>query len=1506
MPPPIKNIQIKNVRRNKMKKFWKILVPVLVIAAVVGCVFAFAASADGDATVGKETETVCWQIYGSDGNPRDGESYNKLYSAVNKAHDGDVIKPLFNVVYMDGDPVIMADSNNETTGNQSKTVTIDLGKSTVCYTASNQFAFNANNSNVLNIRGDGATVKIGARSFVQTNGGADNSGAKITVDGVNVVSDKETADASIIVGIGAGTIEIRNCSFDIFSGHIFSQVSADASSLVVEDTRAVQRGSGKMVMKLESLIGGGTATFTRCTLESYWRIASLLDKKGSGVYGGLVTITDTALLCPYDTCDTGIRMAGARLVLNGKTTVSSSEKAGNGMFYSPEKGYPSMLEIADGVGFRTLKGINQGSEWADGSADFTKFGLSLKYADHKAPYVYGSTLNDGVYYANSTIGIGPANFYDKGYGVLTSEADVFGNTYDKFFVPKGLHDNNAFISYNKDGVNGIDIDGDYRYYIFEADFNTGTTYPDEMKILIEGRNADSLKWFGKLYIYIRNVDGGVEFYARLDGRMVGNAVKVPAGEWAHFTYVIDLKPGASESDPAFNSSVGAVFVNGQLVVKTEGVYSMSSAGTTLAKVGDLQIDANSNINRAADTDILIDNVRLALISRASGISLDDTVFADTPVYECEYLGREEIKLIPDFIVGEMGFATLDAALQYASENGGTVVLMNDVVARTVINTPCVINMNGHEFIYDSETCNITRSGDTLTFTEAAKDELIRYEIYADENDAEAAKTIYRPIGALIRIDDEIKVPAARMKDGTLMVCSGWKIDGESMTATRATQEHRDSIIYPAYTAAEGDLSAAVAVMIKGGAVSAVYNTADELFTAVQTADDSATFFLLSDMVYKVAADPAIRVSGKLHLDMNGHTIFFTRADGFTGTTYDGVFRVSGAVWIYSTVPGAKLVYHSRVAGGDGVNSGILFMSYNTDGVEIGLGVNSADDAEGESAYAGNLSFYGSIAARLQSSNGGGGTHFYANGVNFYHTANYDEGIVASLVTEDFNADNKVYINNCLFVSLSAEMNGRAAVFSNTEFGNVRFTVKNSTIISDGNIINAPDSFNSTYLFEDCRIVGALTVAKPDAITLSGKILLAGEAPEGMSFIGSCGLTPDVNDADKELTLTLLYNGRFTDEDYSNTDMAEVVKSFAFTMVTGHTYGEWTATTPATCTADGTEERECSACHEKETRPIGALGHTWGEWTVKTPATCTENGTEEHECSVCHEKETRPIEATGHTWGEWEVTKAATCSEEGTKIRECSVCHVTETESIAKIAHTEGEWTVKTPATCEEDGEEHKLCTVCKEELETRVLPKLGHDMTDWVVTKEATCTEKGIKTKTCKHEGCTHKETEEIPMKAHTESGWIIDKKATESEEGTKHKECTVCHTKLGDSVAIAKIVASIDEGAKEWSKKSETLPTIKFNDSVSDITEVKVNGETVDPKNYTVKSGELTFTKEYLETLKAGEYTVEAVSATGNANASFTVKGGANVVLIVVLIVVGVIIVGGAVAFVIIKKKRA
>ena len=76
----------------------------------------------------------------------------------------------------------------------------------------------------------------------------------------------------------------------------------------------------------------------------------------------------------------------------------------------------------------------------------------------------------------------------------------------------------------------------------------------------------------------------------------------------------------------------------------------------------------------------------------------------------------------------------------------------------------------------------------------------------------------------------------------------------------------------------------------------------------------------------------------------------------------------------------------------------------------------------------------------------------------------------------------------------------------------------------------------------------------------------------------------------------------------------------------------TETTLPTCTKDGEKVWECSRCGMKKTEKISALGHDWGDWTVTTPATCTNEGVETRICNRDHSHvETRTIPTTGHNW-----------------------------------------------------------------------------------------------------------------------------------------------------------------------------------------------------------------------------------------------------------------------------------
>ena len=96
---------------------------------------------------------------------------------------------------------------------------------------------------------------------------------------------------------------------------------------------------------------------------------------------------------------------------------------------------------------------------------------------------------------------------------------------------------------------------------------------------------------------------------------------------------------------------------------------------------------------------------------------------------------------------------------------------------------------------------------------------------------------------------------------------------------------------------------------------------------------------------------------------------------------------------------------------------------------------------------------------------------------------------------------------------------------------------------------------------------------------------------------------------------------------------------------GHNFGSWTTAAAATCTENGSEERVCSRCGEKESRPVAATGHNYV--AEATAPTCTALGFTTHTCSKCGDKYVDTyVDALGHDFGA--DGKAATCSRCGAK------------------------------------------------------------------------------------------------------------------------------------------------------------------------------------------------------------------------------------------------------------------
>lgn len=128
----------------------------------------------------------------------------------------------------------------------------------------------------------------------------------------------------------------------------------------------------------------------------------------------------------------------------------------------------------------------------------------------------------------------------------------------------------------------------------------------------------------------------------------------------------------------------------------------------------------------------------------------------------------------------------------------------------------------------------------------------------------------------------------------------------------------------------------------------------------------------------------------------------------------------------------------------------------------------------------------------------------------------------------------------------------------------------------------------------------------------------------------------------------------------------------------HEY-EWTVTVPA-CVSEGKESNICTICgHVKESRTIKVSGHSY-EWTTVVPASCTAEGVEREECTACHATRRTRTTAPAHSY------KAIVT--EGAHRLECTVCgDVTPDEPHVAT----GEW-------LSEDGYHYKACDVCGEKI----------------------------------------------------------------------------------------------------------------------------------------------------------------------------------------------------------------
>lgn len=92
-------------------------------------------------------------------------------------------------------------------------------------------------------------------------------------------------------------------------------------------------------------------------------------------------------------------------------------------------------------------------------------------------------------------------------------------------------------------------------------------------------------------------------------------------------------------------------------------------------------------------------------------------------------------------------------------------------------------------------------------------------------------------------------------------------------------------------------------------------------------------------------------------------------------------------------------------------------------------------------------------------------------------------------------------------------------------------------------------------------------------------------------------------------------------------------------------------------------------------------------------------------------------------------------------------------------------------------------------------------------------------------------------------------------------------------------VIASDSEEPVEWTKGSKEGLTFRSDALFILFDGVKIDGETIDPENYTAAEGStiITLKPDYVEALESGEHEIGIVSATGTASSKFTVADDPN-----------------------------
>jgi hypothetical protein len=275
-----------------------------------------------------------------------------------------------------------------------------------------------------------------------------------------------------------------------------------------------------------------------------------------------------------------------------------------------------------------------------------------------------------------------------------------------------------------------------------------------------------------------------------------------------------------------------------------------------------------------------------------------------------------------------------------------------------------------------------------------------------------------------------------------------------------------------------------------------------------------------------------------------------------------------------------------------------------------------------------------------------------------------------------------------------------------------------------------------------------------------------------------------------------------------------------------------------------------------TKTVEVAGTGKHDWEVTSaPASCRD-GIKISICTICGVEDREFVYATEeHDWGEWSEVAATKCKD-SYKVRFCQNedCYISQMNTTEEEIYHHTASTIKA-ATCIEATyyQYYTWCTICNNFY---FCDENGNQLFD---------------------EDGNEYETEEEGYNPNNHAGGTKLVGAVEATATTNGYTGDLYCLGCDELIEAGRIIYPVLNGAASvWTPQTKTGLVIRSNAAKSKFVEVRINGEVLDEKYYTVTEGStiITISEEYLSTLKDKEYTIEIVSTDGTATTTFTVEG--------------------------------